>query len=243
MEIVELILSGIFGLVPYTLIVYAIVRWRKKKQRKKQREEETRRQKQAEYERNRRWEPVCTYLGGKYREITMENHRAVYCYDYYPVGKFEESITDIDLAHREEILRFKGGDYLPMATLLTDFLKGNFFRAAMAEWVLCTIPASTREKQAQRFAKLLKEVTEATGISNGLECIRIRYDRNNSREKKDKNTVTNLEFDTGRIRGKSILLIDDITTRGISFLQCAEKLYSCGARFVCGFFMGKTVEI
>lgn len=243
LEIVELILSLLMGLVPYALVVYAIVRWRRKKARKKYQQEEAERQRRAEYVRSRRWEPVCTYLGGKFKEITMENHRAVYCYDYYSVGKFEENITDKDLAHREEILRFKGGDYLPMAAMLTDFLKGNFFRSAMMEWVICAIPASTREKHVQRYAKLLQEVADAAGIGNGLECIRIRYDRKNSREKKDENTVRNLEFDAERIRGKSVLLLDDITTRGTSFIQCAEKLYGCGAKFVCGFFMGKTVEL
>lgn len=243
MEIVELILAGLFGLIPYALVVYAIVRWRRNKVKKKRQEEDAESQRQAEYARNCRWEPVCTYLGGKFKEIAFENHRAVYCYDYYPVGKFEESITDKDLAHREEILRFKGGDYMPMAALVTDFIKGNFYKGAMQEWMLCAIPASTREKHVQRYAKLLQVVAEATGIGNGLECIRIRYDRKDSREKKDENAIRNLEFDAVRIRGKSILLMDDITTRGTSFIQCAEKLYGCGARFVCGFFMGKTIEI
>ena len=44
------------------------------------------------------------------------------------------------------------------------------------------------------------------------------------------------------IRGKWVLLLDDITTRGTSFVQCAEKLYANGAEYVCGFFMVKTVD-
>ena len=36
---------------------------------------------------------------------------------------------------------------------------------------------------------------------------------------------------------------DDVTTRGTSFVQCVNKLYACGAKYVCGFFMGKTVDL
>lgn len=88
----------------------------------------------------------------------------------------------------------------------------------------------------------MEEVSEATGIRNGFECIRIKFDRKDSREKKEANTVRNLEFDRAGIRGKWVLVLDDITTRGTSFVQCAEKLYANGAEYVCGFFMGKTVD-
>lgn len=67
-------------------------------------------------------------------------------------------------------------------------------------------------------------------------------DRKDSRKKKETNIVRNLEFNRAGIRGKWVLILDDITTRGTSFVQCAEKLYANGAEYVCGFFMGKTVD-
>lgn len=188
-----------------------------------------------------RWEFILSYLGGRFKEISLDGVRAVYCYDYYPTGKFED-ISDKDLLRRDEILRFKEGDSTPMAEQLMDFICGNFWKVSLSQWMICAIPASTREKHARRYAKLLQDVADETGIGNGFECIRIKFDRKDSREKKQSNTVYNLEFDRTKIRGKWVLLIDDVTTRGTSFSQCAQKLYACGAQYVCGFFLGKTVN-
>ena len=183
------------------------------------------------------------YLGGKYSEITIDGHRAVYCFQYFPVGKFEDSISENDLNNREEILKFKEGDYSLMAQLLSDFINGNFRRDKIASWVLCAIPASTIQKHRLRYSALLKTVSEETGIRNGIDFIRPKYDRKDSRQQKEANTIRNLEFDRQQIHGNWIILIDDVTTRGTSFVQCVNKLYACGAKYVCGFFMGKTVDL
>ena len=39
-----------------------------------------------------------------------------------------------------------------------------------------------------------------------------------------------------------ILLFDDIVTRGISFIQCADKLMDKGAVWVDGIFLGRTLR-
>ena len=57
------------------------------------------------------------------------------------------------------------------------------------------------------------------------------------------NTTRNLRFDREKIQGKRIFLVDDITTRGMSFVQCARRLKECGAEEVIGFFFGKSVFI
>ena len=226
-------LIGVIGpLMVSLLIVFALTHRKKRSKRK-----------DVDEEKPNHWWPVVTYLGGKYSEITIDGHRAVYCYPYYPVGKFEDYITDNDLTHREEILRFKGGDYALMAQLLSDFINGNFRRDMISSWALCAIPASTIQKHRLRYSALLKTVSEETGIINGIGFIRPKYDRKDSRQQKEANTVRNLEFDRRQIHGKWILLIDDITTRGTSFVQCVDKLYASGAKYVCGFFMGKTVDI
>ena len=148
-----------------------------------------------------------------------------------------------DLNNREEILKFKEGDYSLMAQLLSDFINGNFRRDKIASWVLCAIPASTIQKHRLRYSALLKTVSEETGIRNGIDFIRPKYDRKDSRQQKEANTIRNLEFDRQQIHGNWIILIDDVTTRGTSFVQCVNKLYACGAKYVCGFFMGKTVDL
>lgn len=154
-----------------------------------------------------------------------------------------ESISENDLNNREEILKFKEGGYSLMAQLLTDFINGNFRRDRIASWVLCAIPASTIQKHRLRYSALLKTVSDETGIRNGIDFIRPKYDRKDSRQQKEANTIRNLEFDRQQIHGNWIILIDDVTTKGTSFVQCVNKLYACGAKYVCGVFMGKTVDL
>ena len=44
------------------------------------------------------------------------------------------------------------------------------------------------------------------------------------------------------IKGKNIVLIDDIITRGVTFNQVAAKLISLGALSVFGLFLAKTIN-
>lgn len=84
-------------------------------------------------------------------------------------------------------------------------------------------------------------VSKMTGIQNGFKEIIILYDRTDSRQQKEDDTVWNLQFGAG-VEGKHVLLFDDIITRGVSFIQCAEKLKSKGAASVTGLFLGKTLR-
>lgn len=70
---------------------------------------------------------------------------------------------------------------------------------------------------------------------DGRGWIRVMRDRGASRESaKGDDTTWNLSFDREKIQGKRIFLVDDITTRGMSFVQCARKLKENGAADVVG---------
>lgn len=103
--------------------------------------------------------------------------------------------------------------------------------------------ALSAEKTRQRFARLDSHVRMRTGIRGGLDWIRVTRDRSPTRESsKQDDTTWNLFFDAEKIRGRRIVLVDDITTRGMSFVQCARKLMNFGAVEVVGFFFGKSVR-
>ena len=74
-------------------------------------------------------------------------------------------------------------------------------------------------------------------MKNGFTDIMILYDRRDSRHQKEDDTVWNLQF-SANVSGMKILLFDDIVTRGISFIQCADKLMDKGAVWVDGIFLG-----
>jgi predicted amidophosphoribosyltransferase len=44
------------------------------------------------------------------------------------------------------------------------------------------------------------------------------------------------------VRGKNIILIDDVITRGQTFYDTARKLMAAGAASVTGLFLAKTVH-
>ena len=187
------------------------------------------------------WEGNWSYIGGKYKEIKIAGYRAVYCFTYYPKGKYTR-LSSIDASNRESIFRFKEGDYYQAVQFVSDFIKGHFWKSQMKKWMLCTIPASTAEKDEKRYKLFCEEVSKETGIENGYGVIRRTSDRQDSRQEKMSDTLDGVTFTKGSICGKNILLFDDITTRGTSFLQLADNLTSAGANYVIGFFLGKSAE-
>lgn len=52
----------------------------------------------------------------------------------------------------------------------------------------------------------------------------------------------NLKFNRIHIKGKHVLLVDDVITTGTSLVQIGKKLLELGALSVRGVFMAKTVR-
>ena len=111
----------------------------------------------------------------------------------------------------------------------------------LESWMLCVIPASTRAKNEARYRHFCESVSRICGIQNGYKEIIILFDRTNSKERKTDDTTGNLQFGNG-FEGKRVLLFDDIVTRGVSFVQCAEKIMDKGAESVTGLFLGRTLR-
>lgn len=162
----------------------------------------------------------------------------VYFFDYCPD---RDDRGPRDARNREMILSFKDGDNKNAVFLVTEFIFRYIPKKDLENWVFCVIPASTRKKNENRNYDFCEKVSTQTGILNGFSEIKILYDRTDSREHKEDDTVWNLQFGVG-VEGKHVILFDDIITRGISFIQCAEKLKSKGAVSITGLFLGKTLR-
>ena len=186
------------------------------------------------------WEGGWSYIGGKFREIKMGDYRAAYCYNYYPKGSYRR-LRPKDAAHREAVLSFKEGNYYKAVEFVSDFVHGHVWRSSLKNWVFCVIPASTAAKNEKRFKKFCAEVANETGMADGYEIIKRVTDREDSRKAKVTNTLAGVQIDWARVKGKNVLLFDDVTTRGLSFKQMADALRQGGAARVTGFFLGKTM--
>lgn len=179
-------------------------------------------------------------VGGKFTVSSFGGKTIAYCFNYYPRGKMKEE-NPIWEENRKMVWDFKLGNYQAAQVLVTDFIRGHFSRAELRDMMFCVIPASSFEKNERRYRKFCEAVAADTGIENGMDVIRILYDRDNSREAKTNDVTFNLDFGDECI-GKRVILFDDVFTRGALFKQCSGQLLETGADEVIGLFLGKTIS-
>ena len=195
----------------------------------------------AEEERKRKEIERRNALSRKFTYFSLGGFNAAYLFDYYPQNRY--LYVDSTQEHcRQIIWEFKKGDYSIGLKTISDFLEGNYTQEQMKNLAICVIPASKIADNDLRYKTMCSKLGEKYPITNGFSFISIRFDRNNSRNEKSSDTTSNLSF-SDSVSGKDIILFDDITTRGTSFIQVAQKLFDKGARSVVGLFLGKTVNM
>lgn len=253
------LLMGLADVICFTIIV---VVWRKTRFRRKAKSYIEKLMKSGKFQRevhatteNRRkykeapasssseevyWEGDWAYIGGRYREIKIAGYRAVYCYKYFPQRKSGFRLSKQDYARQQMILNFKNGEQYEAVELVSDFITGHLFRGIRVGWILCVIPASTRWKNEKRYQTFCEEVAQNTGVINGYSLIVREMDRPNTRGGKREDTLEGLRINGSAFVGKRVILFDDVTTTGRSFVQLADNLMDAGATQVVGFFLGKT---
>ena len=59
---------------------------------------------------------------------------------------------------------------------------------------------------------------------------------------KKRNPAENFRIDKNDVTNQNIILIDDVITRGTTFVRTADKLVENGANQVIGFFLAKTIN-
>ena len=167
-----------------------------------------------------------------YQTFSVGRFHAAYFFDYCP-DSADRSVRDE--RNRNLILGFKDGRDETAIHLVTEFIFHYIPADELDRWMLCVIPASTRAKNEARNRHFCEGVSRISGIQI------ILFDRTDSREKKTDDTTSNLQFGNG-FEGKKVLLFDDIVTRGVSFIQCAEEIMCKGAESVTGLFLGRTLR-
>lgn len=159
---------------------------------------------------------------------------------YYPT-RFQ--VSDELQNFRQVVWDFKdGGISKEVAEILADAASDDLSDCQPRNnWWLCVIPASTAFKTQTRFQEFCSEFCRLTGFNNGYHLITNTDDREAKHLEENRNAVNILEHMAfSDIRGKSIILFDDVYTTGKSFLNVASKLSQLGAAQVRGLFLGKT---
>ncbi|MFY0626171.1 MAG: DNA-processing protein DprA [Reichenbachiella sp.] len=176
-------------------------------------------------------------------------------YDYAAFFPYYSNDKAYNISERDENIRslifnFKGkktfivvsreayGEYIAIA--IENFL--NLKNLTLDDsFILCCIPASTRVKTNQRFKDFCKFCSGFLNVENGFDAIAVFKDRDEVKINRSQNRLEGVSY-SKELKGRNIILFDDIITTGKSFGDHADHLINIGAKSVVGFFLGKTVH-
>lgn len=160
--------------------------------------------------------------------------------EYLPV---RYSATYSQKEDRSAVYRFKDGScedriFDRFVNIIKQIVGYN-----KSEYVICFIPASSQARTSARYSSLAGRLENVTGVKASLNAIKRTVDTvPGYKNGKTMDTVSGLSFDPYCFRGKRVILIDDVITRGRTFCQTANELLDNGASDVIGLFVAKTIN-
>lgn len=128
----------------------------------------------------------------------------------------------------------------------------DFFKACMAALPVDTaschvmfMPCSNWIKYGQRFKRLDWYITtHRKELTSGLYDVDVHSERESLHECKGSERILERNYDiTGDIKGKRIIIVDDVFTSGQSLTDYKEEIERCGGEVVAAIFYGKTVTV
>lgn len=128
----------------------------------------------------------------------------------------------------------------------------DFFKACMAALPVDTtschimfMPCSNWIKYGQRFKRLDWYITTHwKELTSGLYDVDVHSERESLHECKGSERILERNYNiTGGIKGKRIIIVDDVFTSGQSLTDYKEEIERCGGEVVAAIFYGKTVTV
>lgn len=128
----------------------------------------------------------------------------------------------------------------------------DFFKACMAALPVDTtschimfMPCSNWIKYGQRFKRLDWYITtHRNELTSGLYDVDVHSERESLHECKGSERILERNYNiTGGIKGKRIIIVDDVFTSGQSLTDYKEEIERCGGEVVAAIFYGKTVTV
>lgn len=161
---------------------------------------------------------------------------------YYP-SRYNALLNDEQRAFCRSLYRFKDGEIHGI----------EFFKACMTAlqlekkpYHIMFMPCSNWIKYGQRFKRLDWYIcTHRPDLTSGLYDVDVFESRESLHEAKGaENRVLERNYNIIRdIKGKEIIIIDDVLTTGQSVADYKEEIERCGGKVVAAIFYGKTVTV
>ena len=161
-----------------------------------------------------------------------------YLFTYYP--KYT-GLSDKNSRILLDFKRFSSSAKVYVKNLLNNWIAENIDRTH----VVCTVP-SCKASKTNHITVLMREICQANPLLiNGTNCIRKRFDTNSFCHSNYRNAGKlrrSLEI-SQNLRGKHILLVDDITSSGLSMAVLKDMLYQNDALSVTCLAIGQTYKL
>lgn len=161
---------------------------------------------------------------------------------YFPVRI--RNVGEREKADRQLVFDFKDGRAYEEVARRTAAAMTERYGASCADIVFSPVPASTREKNEVRYKAFCQRVCKLTGAVNGYEHVSVSGERlsihENRKAEKEIRKVNVLEFDSAFFHGKSVVVFDDVISKGLSYATYAHQLESLGANVLGGLFLART---
>ena len=164
-------------------------------------------------------------------------------YGYYYPSRHNAFINGEQHAFSRSIYRFKEGKIHGI----------EFFKACMEalqtdgkSYHIMFMPCSTDIKYFQRFKHLDWYIrTHRPELTSGLYDVNVFEPRESLHKAKgQKNRILKRNYRiTGNIKGKEIIIIDDVLTTGQSVTDYKEEIERCGGKVAAAIFYGKTITL
>lgn len=171
----------------------------------------------------------------------MSSYNYTYLKEYLPI---RYSATLEQKSDRQIVYDFKDG-------ICSLSIKKALVKKVLAicqcfndsNWRICFIPASTYARTLVRYRSLAEFLQKETGFPCSISSIENIHDEASGHiGGKKANPAENFRINGSEVSNKKIILIDDVITRGTTFVRTADKLKEYGAEQVIGLFIARTIN-
>ena len=164
-------------------------------------------------------------------------------YGYYYPSRYNALLNDEQRAFCRSIYQFKQGDIHGIEFFKTCM---NALQLKKRPYHIMFMPCSNWIKYGQRFKRLDWYIGKhRQDLTSGLYDVDICDARESLHEAKggEKRILERNYLITGKIKGKEIIIIDDVLTTGQSVVDYKEEIERCGGKVVAAIFYGKTLSM
>ncbi|MBL4804839.1 MAG: ComF family protein [Alphaproteobacteria bacterium] len=184
-------------------------------------------------------EPQCTKCGIPFEFESFEGMTCTACLDREPPFETARAALKYDDASRDMILRFKHADQIHVVLAFVPWMeKAGAEMLAQADYLI-PVPLhrwrllSRRYNQSALIAHALSRKTKIPTLVDGVLRTRATevqgYKKAVERHKNVKKAFAVNPKRVEQIKGKNLILIDDVYTTGATVKECAKTLVKAGA--------------